>query len=486
MARTECDPGQLEFQALGGRRVVANFEGGHLSSDGGGAVILREIESRTGLLRRLGGCFEDRRNPELIEHEVPHLLAQRIHGLVLGYEDLNDHNELRRDPGHALAAGKEDLLGEQRREQRDRGKALASAATLNRLELSAEKPDARYHKLVPDAEAIAGLLIKEGIKAIPRGSREVVLDFDATDDPLHGNQEGAYFQGYYRHYCYLPLYCFCGNIPLWAELRDCKRDACDGTVEALERIVAAIRRRLGKDVRIILRGDSGFARDEIMSWCEANGVFYCLGLAKNAVLLRRIAPKLGKLRHDHARGEAEVPTRRFTEFTYCTRSGSWSRTRRVIAKIELLEKGANPRFIVTNLPATGFGEDGDAVDRFHAARLYEDFYCARGEMENRIKEQQMDLFADRTSTHWMASNQLRLWFSAFAHLIMHTLRAEVLAGTALANATVGTIRLRLFKIAVRIKVSVRRVVLEYCSSYPLKDLFAEVHRKLAGLSTAPG
>ncbi len=481
MTQTECSQQNFEFQALGRRNVIANFEGGHLSSDGGGALILREIENRNGLIKKLASCFDDRRNPELIEHSVPHLLAQRINGLVLGYEDLNDHNDLRRDPGHALGANKEDLLGEHRRDERDRGKALAAAATLNRLELAAEKSDSRYRKIVADPDAIEALLIEQGVKAIPRRSREIILDFDATDDPLHGNQEGRYFQGYYRHYCYLPLYCFCGNIPLIAKLRDCKRDACDGTIEALQKIVPAIRRRLGGKVRIILRGDGGFARNAIMDWCENNQVYYCLGLAKNERLLKAIRPKLGKLRYQQADEEMVLPVRRFTELQYETRE-TWSRKRRVIAKIELLEKGVNPRFIVTNLPACGFDDPADPATRYHARELYDDLYCARGDMENRIKEQQMDLFADRTSTHWMASNQLRLWFSAFAHLIMHTLKACVLKGTELARASIGTIRLKLFKIAVRIKVSVRRVLVECCSSYPLKELFAKVHGALGGLS----
>ena len=481
MTPTECSQQSFEFQALGRRNVIANFDGGHLSSDGGGALILREIENRTGLLKKLAACFDDRRNQELIEHSVAHLLAQRINGLVLGYEDLNDHDNLRRDPGHALAANKQDLLGQHRREERDRGKALAGASTLNRLELAAEEPDSRYRKIVADPDAIEDLLIVQGVKAIPRRSREIILDFDATDDPLHGNQEGRYFQGYYRHYCYLPLYCFCGNIPLVAKLRDCKRDGCDGTVEALRKIVPVIRRRFGKKVRIILRGDGGFGRDAIMDWCENNQVFYCLGLAKNKRLLKTIAPKLGKLHHQQARGEVAPPVRCFTEFKYETRK-TWSRKRRVIAKIELLEKGANPRFIVTNLPACGFDDTADFADRYRARELYEKLYCARGDMENRIKEQQMDLFADRTSTHWMASNQLRLWFSAIAHLIMHTLKASVLKGTDLARASIGTIRLKLFKIAVRIKVSVRRVLVECCSSYPLKELFAKVHESLGKFS----
>ncbi len=452
-----------------------------MSSDGGGALILREIEMRTGLLGKLASCFTDWRRQDLIEHSVVHLLAQRINGLVLGYEDLNDHDELRRDPGHALADNKADLLGQERDHQRDKGKSLAGASTLNRLELAAHQPDWRYRKIVAKPAEIEKLLIEQGVKSIPRKSREIVLDFDATDDPLHGSQEGSYFQGYYGHYCYLPLYCFCGNIPLIAALRDCKRDASDGTVEALEKIVPVIRQRFGSKVRIIVRADGGFARDVIMDWCENHGLYYCFGLAKNQRLLRQISSKLGKLRYDHQCGELELPVRRFTEFNYRTLS-TWSRTRRVVAKIELLEKGANPRFIVTNLPATGFTDPGEAAGRWQARQLYEDFYCARGDMENRIKEQQMDLFADRTSTHWIASNQLRLWFSAFAHLIMHRLKACVLKGTVLENASIGTIRLKLFKIAVRIKVSVRRVLLELCSAYPLKQLFASVHGRLADLS----
>ena len=485
MAHTECRQQTFEFQALGSRKVHANFDGGHLSSDGGGALLLREVEVRSGIIGRLARCFDDRRDPDRIEHSVAHLLAQRINGLAMGYEDLNDHDSLRLDPAHALAAGKEDLLGEGRADENDRGKALAASSTLNRLELAAEAPDGRYRKIVADAAAIEDLLIREGVRAIPRKSREIIIDFDATDDPLHGDQEGAYFNGYYRHYCYLPLYAFCGNIPLWAELRDCKRDASAGTVEALEKIVAAIRARFGRKVHIILRGDGGFCREAIMAWCERqHEVYYCLGMSTNTRLRRMIAAKLGRLRGEIDLGGCEAPARRFTELRFRTLT-SWSCRRRVIAKLEILPKGENPRFIVTNLPAGGFGDDGrEQAGRFHGRALYEDLYCARGEMENKIKEQQLDLFADRTSTRWMASNQLRLWFSAFAHLQVNRLRATVLKGTALERATIGQIRLRLFKIAVRIKVSVRRVLLEYCSAYPLKDLFARVHGNLALLGGA--
>ena len=486
MAQTECRQQSFEFQALGSRKVQANFAGGHLSSDGGGALLLREVEARSGIIARLARCFDDRRDPGRIEHGVAELLAQRINGLAMGYEDLNDHDSLRLDPAHALAAGKPDILGEGRLGENDRGKALAASSTLNRLELAAEAPDARYRKIVADPVAIEDLLIGEGVKAIPRNASEIVVDFDATDDPLHGDQEGAYFNGYYRHYCYLPLYAFCGNVPLWAELRDCKRDASAGTLEALERIVLAIRQRFGDKVRIILRGDGGFCRERIMAWCEGqHEVYYCLGIPTNARLRRMIAAKLGRLRGEIEGGQCEAPARRFTELRYRTLT-SWSRRRRVVAKLEILPKGENPRFIVTNLPPGGFadGAPGQA-GRFRGRALYEELYCARGEMENRIKEQQLDLFADRTSTRWMASNQLRLWFSAFAHLLVNRLRATVLKGTALERATIGQIRLRLFKIAVRIKVSVRRVLFECCSAYPLQGLFAKAHGKLAALGADP-
>ena len=477
---TECTQKDFGFQGLGRRKVQVDFDGGHLSSDGG-ALFLREIEVRSGIIRRLAGCFIDFRNPELIEHSVHHLLAQRINGLAAGYEDLNDHDELRRDPVHALAAGKADLLGEKRLEKNDRGKALAGSSTLNRLELAAEKPDPRYKKIVAQPEEIEALLISEGVKSIPRRSREIVLDFDATDDPLHGSQEGAYYHGYYKSYCYLPLYCFCGSIPLWAELRDCKRDASAGTVEALEKIVPAIRKRFGKKIRIIVRADSGFARDPIMVWCEEQrGVYYCFGYAKNKRLEAMIEEEFAQLRREVEEGKVELPCRRFSELHYRT-VDSWSRTRRVVAKLEILEKGENPRYIVTNLPVDGI--DKRDRNRFEGRHLYEKFYCARGDMENRIKEQQMDLFADRTSTHWMKSNQLRLWFSAFAHLLMEKLRTGVLRGTALERATIGQIRLKLFKIAARLTVSCRRVCINLCSAYPYKDMFEKAHANLSTIAT---
>src|SRR5271154_5291865 len=478
---TDCREQCWLFQDLGSRKVEVDFGGGHLSSDGGG-LILRELERHSGLLRDFSGCFVDYRNQRYIEHSVQELVSQRIHGLVLGYEDLNDHDHLRLDPIHGLIAGKSDPLGQDRILERDKGKALAAHSTLNRLELSAEAIDARYHKIQAQPDEIEQLLIKRGVKAIPRKSAEIVLDADATDDPLHGSQQGAYFHGYYRHYCYLPLYCFCGNIPLFAKLRDCKRDASDGTVEALQKIVRAIRQRFGRKVRIIVRADSGFAREAIMSWCEANEVFYCIGLGRNERLGERLEANFESLRSQIQETKVQSPCRSFTEFEYSTLK-TWTKARRVIGKAEILPQGDNPRFIVTNLPKGGLG-DGSQAARFEPQSLYEKFYCARGDMENRIKEQQTDLFADRTSTHWMASNQLRLWFSAFAHLIMHTLQADVLKGTELAAASIGQIRLRLFKIAARLTVSVRRIHIELCSAYPLQALFALVHRRLCTLPTA--
>jgi len=443
---------------------------------------LREFEHHSGLLRDLAGCFVDYRNPLYIEHSVQELLSQRIYGLILGYEDLNDHDHLRRDPVHGLICGKRDPLGQDRVLERDKGKALAAHSTLNRLELSAQSIDPRYNKIQVQPDQTEDLLIKRAVKAIPRKSAEILLDFDATDDPLHGSQEGGYFNGYYRHYCYLPLYCFCGNIPFLAKLRDCKRDASDGTVEALQKIVPAIRKRFGNKVRIIVRADSGFAREAIMSWCEEHGVWYCFGLARNDRLSGVLNGNFESLKAQINEGKLQSPCRSFTEFEYSTLT-SWSKARRVIGKAEILPKGDNPRFIVTNLPKDGWGDPVQAV-RFEPAALYEKFYCARGDMENRIKEQQLDLFADRTSTHWMASNQLRLWFSAFAHLIMSTLQAEVLKGTELASASIGQVRLRLFKIAARLKVSVRRIHIELCSAYPLQSLFSLVHKRLAGLVAA--
>jgi|TARA_B100000745_G_scaffold291959_1_gene232346 hypothetical protein len=464
---TDCAQQTFAFQALGSRRVEANFAGGHLSSDGG-MLFLRDLEKRHGLIARLARCFHDARSADLIEHSVQSLLGQRLMGLAAGYEDLNDHDRLRLDPLLAMVCGKSDVLGQKRRREADRGKALAGKATLNRLELSALGGDGRYKKIVADEKAISALLIREGLARIPRKSRWLILDFDATDDRLHGAQEGRFFHGYYGHYCFLPLYCFCGNIPLWAQLRSSDRDASAGTVEALEKILPAIRRRFGRKVKVLVRADSGFAREAIMSWCEnQTNVYYCLGLARNKRLQEALAPSFARL-EETASGE-EAPRRMYHDFTYKTRE-SWSRSRRVVGKAEYCGDKPNPRFIVTNLPA----------QMHEAAALYEKTYCARGAMENQIKAQQLDLFADRTSCTPLAANQLRLWFSAFAHLMLETLRAEVLRGTSLATATIGQIRLRFLKLAARVKVSCRRILIEWCSACPNPQDFQRAHRNLSG------
>ena len=462
---TQCTPAQLEFSGVGRRRIVGRFDGGTISSDGG-ALLLKDVEARAGLLGQAARCFIDHRDPERIEHSVEELVSQRVVGLALGYEDLNDHDELRHDPLLAAVVGKSDPTGQDRVRERDRGKALAGKNTLNRLELTPADATARsrYKKIVADAPALDRLFVAHFLGAYARAPRRIVLDVDATDDPLHGHQEGRFFHGYYRHYCYLPLYIFCGEHLLCARLRASNIDGAAGTVEELERIVSQIRARWAK-VQIIGRGDSGFCRDALMAWCEANAVDYVFGLAKNPRLIQAIATQLEHAKMDHERtGE---PARVFRDFTYRTRK-SWSRTRRVVGKAEHLSKGANPRFIVTSLNTRDYP----------AQSLYEELYCARGDMENRIKEQQLALFADRTSTATMRANQLRLYFSSLAYCLLQTLRRLGLQGTALAQAQCGTIRLKLLKLGAQVKVTVRNVWVSFSQSYPYAALFAEVHQRL--------
>ena len=471
----------LLFNSLGSRQVVTDFSAGHLSSDGG-MLLLRQLDEGLGLSRSLAGCFRDLRNPLLIEHSVRELVAQRLLGLAAGYEDLNDHNLLRLDPLFAVAVGKEDPLGTGRALP-DQGKALASASTLNRLELGNNK-NTRCHKISAHHEEIAETLLQMGVRSLPKHSQEVVIDLDASDNPLHGQQEGRFFHGFYGCYCYLPLYAFVGSVPLWAELRTSDGDAARGAVQALQKIVAAVRKRCPK-AQIIVRADSGFCREEIMAWCEAQQpkVYYCLGLARNSRLRDLLDDKFARVRElailcgGVARG--------FTEFQYQTLK-SWTLSRRVIGKAEVLGDKDNPRFIVTNLAVEGFGDDQQSPDRFCAQKCYEDFYCARGNMENQIKQQYLDLDADRTSTHWMASNQLRLWFSAFALLLFQRLRSLALQGTELAKATAGTIRQRLLKIGAMITVSTRRIYIRLASAFPLQNLFAQAHRALAEWASEEG
>ena len=462
---TQCTPVQMEFPGVGRRRIVGRFDGGTLSSDAG-ALLLRDVEERTGLLAKVSRCFTDYRDPRRIEHSVEDLVAQRVVGLALGYEDLNDHDELRHDPLLAAVTGKLDPSGSSRVRARDRGKALAGKNTLNRLELTPVEANARsrYKKIVVDEQELDRLLVSHFIDSYRHAPKEIVLDVDATDDPVHGHQEGRFFHGYYGQYCYLPLYIFCAEHLLCARLRRSNIDAAAGTVDELERIVAQVRTVWPK-VRIVLRGDSGFCREEIMHWCEAHQVDYVLGLAKHSRLIEAIAQELEQARREHERtGE---PARVFADFLYSTRK-SWSKWRRVIGKAEHLSKGTNSRFIVTSL----------SVEHTPAQALYEQRYCARGDMENRIKEQQLALFADRTSAATMRANQLRLYFSSLAYTLLQTLRRLGLKGTALAKAQCDTIRLKLLKLAAHVKVTVRNVWVSFSQSYPYADLFTEVHYRL--------
>lgn len=463
------------FQDLGSRKVVADFSGGTLSCDGG-VLLLRQVDLSLGLTSRLAACFGDERDPTFVEHSVPELLAQRIYGQALGYEDVNDHQQLRHDPLLATACGKKDPLGADR--VFHPGPALAAASTLNRLELSNNK-STRSHKLPHDPKKIQALLLALGTRCLSKHATQIVIDLDAMGHRLHGSQEGRHFNAYYDDYVYLPLYAFVGNIPLWAQLRTSDHDVAHGVVPALEEMVAAIRRRC-KKARIIVRGDSGFCRDEIMAWCESQSrVYYCLGLAKNSVLLERAQRAMMEARARHCLTGA-VRTRVFTEFEYQTKTQTWSRARRVIAKAEVTAQGDNPRFVVTNLPARGFKEDEDKT-RFVAEALYEQLYCARGEMENVLKQQVLDLEADRMSTHHLASNQLRLWLATLAYLLLERVRALGLSGSELAQATMGSVRLKLLKVAAQVRVSVRRVYVQLSSAYALQQLFGLCHRRLMRL-----
>lgn len=477
---THCKDHPLLFQDLGARKVVADFSGGTLSSDGG-VLFLRQTDRSLGLTRELAGCFDDQRHPVFVEHRLEELLSQRIYTEALGYEDLNDHQQLRHDPLLATACGKQDPLGTER--PFHPGAALAAPATLNRLELSNNK-HTRCHKLPHDPKKIQALLLKMGARCLPKHAREIVIDLDAMGHRLHGLQEGRHFNAYYDDYVYLPLYAFVGHIPLWAQLRTADHGAAHGVVAALEQIVPAIRRRC-KNARIIMRGDSGFCGDELMSWCESqHEVYYCVGLAKHSLLMEKIQVALADARARRCLSGATA-TRVFSEFEYETVSRSWSRARRVIAKAEVSALGDNPRFLATNLPAGGFKDDEDPT-RLTPQRLYEEFYCARGEMENVLKQQTLDLAADRMSTHHLASNQLRLWLATFAYLLMERVRALGLRGTELAHATMGSVRLKLLKVAAQVTVSVRRVYVQLSSAWPGQEIFRRCHRRLMALTAASG
>jgi len=464
--KTECNLKSYQFQPLKRRDVVGAFDGGAITSDGGG-LLLREVEARCSIIGRFSECFTDHRDPNLIEHTVEELLGQRVYGIALGYEDLNDHDDLRYDPLLATLVCKPDPSGNDRVRERDTGKPLAGKSTLNRLELTPPEADSssRYKKIYLNPDKVDRSMVKIFIQSYAEAPRSIILDLDATDDPLHGNQEGRFFHGYYKSYCYLPLYIFCGDHLLCARLRSSNIDASEGSVEELGRIVGQIRASW-PEVGITIRGDSGFCREDIMGWCEANNVHYILGLAKNSRLKKVIENELALAKKNYA--ETGKAARVFKDFTYQTLK-SWGRPRRVVGKAEHLAKGANPRFVVTSL----------SENDYDARELYEEIYCARGEMENRIKEQQLYLFADRTSCSKMQANQVRLYMSSIAYILVSAFRRLALDGTEMARAQCHTIRLKLFKIGALIKVTVRRVMASLAGGYPYEDLFAQAYENLA-------
>lgn len=468
----ECSGRTFNFQPLSSREITARFDGGTITSDAGG-LLLGEVEAKTGLLAELARCFDDFRDPDLIEHTVEALIKQRVFGLALGYEDLNDHDQLRTDPLLAVLVGKRDVTGAERLDPRDRGKALAGKSTLNRLELTpvGANEDSRYKKIVARQAKIEDWFVESFLRLQSAPPEEIVLDLDATDALLHGHQLGRFFHGYYDQYCYLPLYIFCGEHLLCARLRPSDIDASAGSVKQVERIVRQIRRSW-PSVRIVLRGDSGFCRENLMRWCEENHVGYLFGLAKNKRLLKIIGRELHEAQQQFA--ATGQPARVFSEFTYRTQK-SWSRERRVVAKAEHLAKGSNPRFVVTSLTAA----------QCAARPLYEERYCARGEMENRIKEQQLYLFADRVSCRTMRANQLRVWLSGAAYVMLQALRQYGLKETPLAQARCDTIRLKLLKIGAQIRVTVRRVWFALAQSCPYQAIFAQVFDNLRRWTFSP-
>lgn len=458
---TECSAERFDFGVVEGRVVDAAFDAGLVTSDAG-SLLLGATDRAIDMVDRFAACFRDYRRQDLVEHAVATLIGQRVFGIALGYEDLNDHDELRHDPMWAVLAGK--LTA-----RRADCAAVAGKSTLNRLELSRQHPT-RYHKIACDEAAIEALPVTLFLEAHKRPPKQIILDLDATDDPLHGHQEGRFFQGYYDCYCYLPLYVFCGRHLLAAKLRRSNIDGSAGSIEEVERIVRQIRDHWPY-VSILLRADSGFARETLMAWCEQNRVDYVFGLARNERLVAMIEQEFVAARA--ASENSGQPARRFKDFQWST-IDSWSRRRRVIAKAEWTQGEANPRFIVTSL------KRAEAAAR----HLYEDVYCARGDMENRIKECQLDLYADRTSAATMRANQLRLWFASMAYVLICALRRIGLANTVFANATCGTIRLKLLKIGALIRISVRRVRIAMASACPAADDWARAARRLADAAKA--
>lgn len=451
---TECLQPSFGFDVCGKREIVARFDGGTITSDGG-ALLLRQTDKRLNLLPRLAECFLDGRDQPKVKHSILEMLSQRIYGLALGYEDINDHEQLRNDPLFGILAGQGEL-----------DKPLAGKSTLNRMELGTGINE-RYKKITFWRPGIDELLVNVFIESHDEAPKQIVLDVDTTDLPLYGKQEGRFFHGYYDSYCYLPLYVFCGEHVLCAHLREAGHDASYGAVKEIERIVAQIR-TAWPEVTIILRGDSGFCRNGLMNWCESNRVEFVFGLARNPRLRRMIGGQMHEAALEWER--TREPARVFADFAYRakkTKKGGWDRERRVVAKAEQIDGKENPRFIVTSFDNR----------QWEARALYEEFYCARGDMENRVKEQ-FSLFADRVSAETMRANQMRVYLSAMAYVLFSGMRRLGLKGTELAQAQVSTIRAKLLKIGAQIRVTVRKVWVSMASSYPWQDTYQQVWTNL--------
>jgi hypothetical protein len=485
---TDCIPEQFNFGRVKGRNVIANFKGGKLTSDGG-LVLVAELDKKRQITARFADCFSDHRRQGYVEHSVADLVAQRVYGLTQGYSDLNDHDTLRADPVFAIALGK---LSHNKSES----VLLAGKSTLNRLEYCPEtvidQADSRYHRVSHDPKEIEKLLVELFQESYRQPPQRIVLDLDVTDDQVHGNQEQAFFNTYYGGVCYAPLYIFCGHHLIAAKLRPSNVDPADGALEELQRVIALIRQQW-KQTHILIRGDSAYSREEIMSWCEAQtGVDYVFGLATNSQLRMRANDVIEKASANYEQRLTSatsfleqifqpeedltvvkelIPGSMWYRSLYYKTQKSWSRSRRVVTKVAYDNKGLKMRFVVTSL----------STAKIPPGKLYTHKYCPRGEMENRIKEQQLELFSDRTSTHTFEGNQLRLWFSAIAYVLLQAFRAECLARTPLATATVGTIRTLLLKLGARVLISVRRFLISISSSCPYQDIFALAYQRIQAL-----
>ena len=470
--KTECNQDRFEFPDLISRKVVFEADEQFVTANAG-TILLAHLDRNQKIMETFSECFVDHRRAELVEHSLESLLRQRVYGIAMGYEDLNDHDRLRADPLLAACCGRNDVEGRNRSGE-DEGKPLAGRSTLNRLELSAQDLDAKYKKIKPKVDCLEAFFIDYFVDNLPKRTREVVLDLDTTDDLIHGDQEGSFYHAYYDNYCYCPLYVFCGGMPVVSKLRTGESEHIEDTVEIMGKVVKALRRRFGRKLKILWRGDSGFSRVELIQFCREEKVDFLFGFGGNKILKRLVRGTLQQVQNmlEYNKSEKE---KLYRELKYKPGTDGWKAEPkyRIVAECEVNEQGTNTRFVMTSLP----------ISRIEARGLYEDIYCARGDMENRIKEQKLDLKSDRTSTHWMAGNQLRLWFSTLAYLLVHRLRSLIFQGTKWAKATCARIRLDFFKVAATVKTSCRRVVVSITAGYPHKEVWDLVLGRLLQLKT---